>query len=327
LFSDKRVEEQMQTGVPDNICVVPGDDTASTPTAAVDNTPSTVPLSTDVPRDTPAADDAKVTPSTPGDKTDKRPGKSKKKQKRKKGTETGVERKEPDVPAAAAHVPIPDSKVRPDNGDNEGAITDTPVVTGAGDMPAEPESAINVEDRPRSPADARSTDEPDASVQATSTDGTIPMTSTDDAVPVTSVESGVCVTCSDEDIPVSAVEDGVVPATEKTTSTLVTNEEIPVEPELADTDKMPAQPEHTSTGLVTERDEEIPSGPEKVDTSDDRKSDDSSPVGSVAEQDDTPVAPERNSRLFTETKNTLVTGNDNKVMISCKHIVVVMFDV
>jgi hypothetical protein len=224
---------------------------------------STDNITEEMQRDIPAADDAKVTPSTPGDKTDKRSGKSKKKQKRKKGTDTGVEKKEPDVPAAAARVPIPDSEVRPDNGDNEGAITDTPVVTGAGDTPAEP------------------------------------------------------------DIPVSAVEDANVPATDKTTSTLVTNEEIPVEPELADTDKTPAQPEHTSTGLVTGTDEEIPSGPEKVDTSDERKPDDSSPVSSVTEQDDTPVAPERNSRLFTETTSTLVTGNDNKVMISCKHIVVV----
>jgi hypothetical protein len=233
LFSDKRVEEQMQTGVPDDTCVAPGDDTASTPTAAVDNTPSTVPLSTDVPRDTPAADDAKVTPSTSGDKTDKRPGKSKKKQKRKKGTETGVEKKEPDVPAAAAHIPVTGTELRPDSDGNEGAITDTLLVTGADDTPAEPESAINVEDRPRSPAEARSTDEPDAAVRATSsddtvpttsTDGTVPMTSTDDAVPVTSMESGVHVTYSDVEIPVSAVEDGVVPATDTAMSTLVTGE-------------------------------------------------------------------------------------------------------
>lgn len=223
----------MQTGVPDDTCVLPGDDTASTPAAAVDITPSTAPLITDVLRDIPAADVTIITPSEPGDNADKRSGKSKKKQKRKKGTDTGVEKKQPDLPAAAAHVPIPDSKVRPDNEGNEEAITDTHLVTGAGDKPAEPESAINVEDRPRSPAEARSTDEPDGAVRATSsddtvpvtsTDGTVPMTSTDDAVPVTSMESGVQVTRADEDIPVSAVEDGVVPATDTATSTLVTGE-------------------------------------------------------------------------------------------------------
>jgi hypothetical protein len=113
------------------------------------------------------------------------------------------------------------------------------------------------------------------------------------------------------------------PSEHETKLLTVMDEEIPVEPELADTDKTPAQPEHTCTGLVTETDEEIPSGPEKADTSDERKPDDSSPVGSVAEQDDTPVAPERNSRLFTETTNTLVTGNDNKVIVWCKHNVIV----
>jgi hypothetical protein len=214
----------MQTGVPDDTCVAPGDDTASTPAAAVDITPSTVPLSTDVPRDTPAADDAKVTPSTSGDKTDKRPGKSKKKQKRKKGTDTGVEKKQPDVPAAAAHIPVTGTELRPDSDGNEEAITDTPLVTGADDTPAEPESAIIGDDRPRSPAVARSTDEPDAAVRATSSDDTVPTTSTDDSVPVTSMESGVHVTYSDGDIPLSTVEDAIVPATDTARSTLVTGE-------------------------------------------------------------------------------------------------------
>jgi hypothetical protein len=184
LFADKRVEEQIQTGVPDDTCVVPGDD-------------------------------SKVTPSAPGNKTDKRSGKSKKKQKRKKGTETGVEKKDLDVPAAAAYVPVTGPEVLPDSDGNEGAITDTPVVTGAGDTPAEPESAINVEDRLMSPAEARSTDEPDGAVRATSSD---------DTVPAASADGGVRVTYSDEEIPVSAVEDAVVPATDTAMSTLVTGE-------------------------------------------------------------------------------------------------------
>jgi hypothetical protein len=187
------------------------------------------------------------------------------------------------------------------------------------------------------------------------------------------------------------------PSEYETNLLTVTDEEIPVDQQLADTDKTPAQPEDTSTGLVTGTDAKVPLEPEKVDTaiektpnepekaeivdeetpaepekaciglmtpaeempekadektpvelekakannvndetpaeaekadtSDERKSDGGSPVGSVAEQNDTPVAPERNSRLFTDTTRTLVTGNGNRVMISCKHIVVVMFNV